>query len=349
MIPYIIFILVIVFLYFRKAPVWMLAVMILFSVLRYDTGWDYNMYEETVLHPSRWSNPEKSHFSWLWCQLFAFAYEIKFPHLAIALPNFVTYLVIYLSLKLLKLDKEQKCQALIVYICWQSFYLDSFSIIRQEIAMSFGFLAFALLQRKQFVWSVITVLLAAQLHTSAYVLVILYPVYLFRKVLNFNTICVASVIVAALLVSASNVLEALTIVDMSKYEVYLKSKDSFGDKITYVYILLAVYLLVMYHLSRKWTDVEKQCFMLSIVSMIGCVAVFTVGVSSVFTRIFSYFIIFMIVVFLPSMRILKARKLLSSAAVVLLAAYFLVYLEVTSAGVKLASSGMVPYKCILFQ
>ena len=83
--------------------------------------------------------------------------------------------------------------------------------------------------------------------------------------------------------------------------------------------------------------------------MVGCVGVFSVGVSSVFTRIFSYYIIFMIFILLPSLRIFRERKFLINLAVLILVSYFFVYLSISEAGTKLSSSGLVPYKCVLIQ
>lgn len=347
MIPYIFFILIIGYLYYKKSPLGMLIVMILFAVLRYDTGWDYMMYTETVNTPSWWNNANTSRFSLAWRELFKLAHDLKAPHLAIVLPNVVTYIILYLSLDMLKLSRIQKCQALLVYITWHSFYIDSFSIIRQALSLSLGVMAFALIQRRKFIVAAMVILAAYHLHSSAAVLILLYPVYYFRNRLNFRTICLAGAVIVLGLMSAAKILDSLSMVDMTKFDVYLKASDKFGGTIIYLYLLLAIYLLFTYQLRDKWTEIERQCYFLSIVSMAGCVSVFTLGVSSVFTRIFSYFIIYMIFVVFPSLTSFKDYKKFTPFVTVLLCAYFMAYLQITAGGTKLASSGLIPYKFIL--
>ena len=240
MIPYIIFIILILAFYYKKSPIGMLIVIIAFSVLRYDTGWDYMMYVDTVNNPKFWNNPEHSRYSFIWRELFRYAHALNFPHIAIALPNLITYLVLYFSLDVLGLDKTRKVQVLFVYVTWQGFYLDSFSIIRQAIAMSFGILTFALIQRHRLFASIVTFLIAVHLHSSAVVLIFLYLGYFYRKKLDFKHICIAAGVAIVCMISAGAVLEQLSFFDMSKYDVYLKMNDSFGGKIIFVYLILAM-------------------------------------------------------------------------------------------------------------
>ena len=58
----------------------MLIVMIAFAVLRYDTGWDYGMYEHIVNTPSFWDNAGTSRFSLVWRGLFALSNKLNAPH-----------------------------------------------------------------------------------------------------------------------------------------------------------------------------------------------------------------------------------------------------------------------------
>lgn len=62
MIPYFLFLLFLLIFYCGNKPICMLIVMIAFAVLRYDTGWDYGMYEHIVNTPSFWDNADTSRF-----------------------------------------------------------------------------------------------------------------------------------------------------------------------------------------------------------------------------------------------------------------------------------------------
>lgn len=346
MIPYIIFILCLLFCYWRKSPIGMLIVMILFAVLRYDTGWDYHSYELWVTNPSSWNNPETSRYSLFWRELFKVAHQLGFPHLAISLPNVVTYIMIYVGLRLLHLSKRQQVDALLVYATWYSLYLGSFSTIRQAIAMSFGFVAFACLQNKKYFWTVATYLIAVHLHTSAAVLILLLPIYIIREYLNLKWLLVSLAIVTTMLSGAGIVLESIGIVDMSKYSGYLKLSDNFGGKLMYLNIALGSYFVYTFIRKHNKTDIERQCYFAVLVSIFGSLIRYSMHLSNVFDRIFEYYIIFIILILLPSVDIFKERNILRPISVFLLVAFFFTYLIIVS-GATMASSGFVPYKCIL--
>lgn len=348
MIPYIIFTAVILYFAHRNNPKGMLFVLILFAVLRYDTGWDYMMYVRTVQNPSYWINGDHSRFSLLWRELFRFAHFIKCPHIAIVVPNVLTYVFVYQGLKMLNISRQGIVQSLMVYAFWNNFYLDSFSIIRQALSMSIGLIIFAAIQKKQFLYSLILYAIAIHIHTSSIILGFLYPVYLIRSKINFKWITVATVLIIISLFSLGKILLLLAGAGLDKYEIYLNMNDSFGGKITYIYLLFAVYLMFAFRKGKNWNTLCNQCFFLSIVAMFGCVSVYVAGVSSVFTRIFSYYIIFMIPIVYPSLRIFKEYRTLNIYVTIILILYFFSYLIISDGGAKLASSGMLPYKCILF-
>lgn len=347
MLPYIVFIILLLICYYKRWPMGMIGIVILFAALRYDVGWDYNMYCHIVRSPIEWNNEDTSRFSFPWRELFRFAHEYNTPHFAIILPNIITYIILYCGLSLLKMKKRQKVDAIFVYVMWYELYLGSFSIIRQEISMSLGFLLFALLQRKKFLVSIIVLLLASWLHSSASVLIILYPVYLLRNKLNVKWVCISTVVIFFAVTYASYLLTNLSFIDMSKYEDYLKPSDNTGGKIIYVNILLSAYLILVFYRSKRLSAVDKQCYFLTITSLIGNVAIYFLGLSTVLGRIFSYFVIFLIPILLSSLHIFKGAPKIKPVAISALVTFFFAYLYITQGGEKLASSGYLPYKFIL--
>ena len=347
MFPYIVFITFISYYYYTRRPVCMLWTLIIFAVLRYDVGWDYASYVESISNPSTWDDAETSRHSFLWRELFRFAYNINSPHIGIITPNILTYIFVYLGLKKINLSKQVIADALFVYATWSSFYLGSFSTIRQALAMSVGLLLFAYVQNRQFAKSFILYVLAILLHPSAAVLIIIYPTYFIRSQLNFIWILSSVVIICSVLFSLQSILMMLSFIEMDQYEVYLNWNDSFGGKIIYVNIALVIYLLIVYLITKHINDIQRQSFFYTILSFVGNIAAYFIGLSNVINRIFLYFIIFMIIILLPSINKFKYKNYFRLIASVCLIIYFFTYLYITRSGV--ASSGYIPYKFIFLQ
>ena len=80
MFPYILFALLVLLLYCFKKPAGILIVMIAFSVLRYDVGWDYISYYE-ICRDSVQLGMAEDRYSFVWNALFNFAYTQETPHL----------------------------------------------------------------------------------------------------------------------------------------------------------------------------------------------------------------------------------------------------------------------------
>lgn len=348
MLPYIIFISLVYICYCKNAAKTMLFIMIVFAVLRYDTGWDYASYQNIVFTPKQWGDSETTRFTWIWRNFFELCYLLKTSHLAICLPNILTYIAIYWGLNILKLSSRHKVAILLVYICWPDLYLGSFSTIRQALAIGLGFLVFSLIQRQKYIWSVIVYLFAVQIHPSAIILILLYPVYIFKNHLNFKTICIASIFIVLLIISMTSLMKIIQIFDQPTYEIYLQSKDTFGKKIIYVNLFLTVYLLFTFKLHKNWSMIERQSFFMTIIALVGNTAIFYAGLSNAINRIFTYYMVFISIILLPSLDVFKEKKLLKIITSIILVAYFCTYLLITEDGAKVASSGFLPYKCILF-
>lgn len=321
--------------------------MILFAVLRYNTGWDYNSYIETISNPGEWENSEFSRYSWFWIQLFKFSYNIKFPHFAIAFTNFLTYCIIYFALKTLRLSKVRIAQSLIVYILWNSLYLSSFSVIRQSISVGLGLLMFAYIQKQSFIKSLLSFGLAVSLHPSAIILILLYPIYFFKKYLNVKIAIISCFIFVLSAISIFMLIAQIGF--FSDYLIYFGWTNDFGGLMVYVDLLVLGYFIFVFSQKKIISSVERQCYFICIISFFGRCLFFYLGIPGAISRILEYFVIFMIIILLPSLQIFKPTKQIINIAIFTLSLYFIVYLEITAPGASLASSGFVPYKFIFVQ
>lgn len=349
MIPYFLFLLFLFIFYWGNKPVCMLIVMIAFAVLRYDTGWDYGMYEHIVSTPSYWDNADTSRFSLVWRGLFALSNKLNTPHLAIAVANVLTYVVLYISLCVLKLTKTQKLHALLVYCLWNDFYLSSFSTIRQALSMTIGLLVFAFIQRKKLLISILSYLIAVHVHSSAVILILLYPIYFLRRQLNFKWLCISVILIGIVLACIESVLTSLTDVGLNKYEIYLKWQDSFGSKLIYLNVMLALYFMVVFYKNKHISEMERQCYFMVLSGIFGGIAIYVYGGSIVFTRMLSYFTIFMIFILFPSINVFKERVKIRLLLNCILVIFFITYLGIISKGGGSTLSPYVPYKCIFLK
>ena len=151
MFPYLLFVAVLLFFYYRKNPIMMLLTLVAFAVLRYDVGWDYmNYYEFSSDEGSLALARERYSVVWSW--LFETAYSLKMPHLGIAVPAVLTSVAVYLSVRMFcEKDEAAMSDSLLVYALWPFFYLGSFSTIRQSLAVALGLLIFVLLYKRRWI------------------------------------------------------------------------------------------------------------------------------------------------------------------------------------------------------
>ena len=345
MLPYILFIVFILYFFHRRQPKWILWTLIIFAALRYNVGWDYLSYTNIIDKPTTWEK-----YSFFWRELFRYAHESGFYHVGIVLPNILTYLCIYKGLKELGLSKKNQAGALLVYATWNSLYLGSFSTIRQAFAIGVGFMMFSFIQNRKIVKSLFCYVFAIILHPSAILLVFLYLGYALRNRLNFKWLTVSVMVLIAGIVSLKNVLIAFSMLDMAQYEVYLKMSDNFGGKIIFVNGFLAIYLFIVFFLSNKNLDsVKRQCFFYTLIAIIGNIAIYALGLPNIIARMLSYYMIFMIVILLPSLQVFRQKYRLRVMAVSFLTLYFFVYLFITKPATRDNKSGYLPYRCIIIE
>lgn len=342
MIPYFLFLIIVLIFFYKKNPIGILSTMIIFAVLRYDTGWDYASYIKTIAASIK-SDAER--LSWFWNELFRFSADIKFPHFAIAVTSTLTYLTVYHALKILRLNKTQICQALLVYILWYSLYLGSFSVIRQSLSVAFGLLMFAYIQKKSYIKSIISLIIAIHLHPSALVLILVYPVYFLRNRINLKLILIVSAGITFSLLLITKLIESIPILKI--YLGYLSWNTNTGGLMVLIDMFLTAYLIFSFYRLRHIPVIGMQCYFLSIITFLGRSMAFLLGITSVLSRIFDYFLIFMIFIIFPSIKIFKDNTKIANIVTLFMVLFFIVYLQISKGGTDLASSGYVPYKFIL--
>lgn len=97
----------------------------------------------------------------------------KEPQFFLAVAALTVSALIYPTYKRLCVDTSLT----IVLFCFLSTFVMMFSGIRQMLAVGIGFVSYELTRRGKLVFFILTVLLAMSFHTSAFMLIVMYPLY----------------------------------------------------------------------------------------------------------------------------------------------------------------------------
>ena len=97
----------------------------------------------------------------------------KDPQFFLATASLVTSIMIYPTYKRLCVDSSLT----IALFCTMSTFVMMFSGIRQMLAIGMGFVAYEFTRRKKLIPFIIFALLATTFHTSAFMLILMYPIY----------------------------------------------------------------------------------------------------------------------------------------------------------------------------
>lgn len=97
----------------------------------------------------------------------------KKPQFFLAVSGFVTSIMIYPTYKRLCVDSTLT----IALFCTMSTFVMMFSGIRQMLAIGMGFVAYEFTRRKKLIPFILLTLLATTFHTSAFMILLMYPIY----------------------------------------------------------------------------------------------------------------------------------------------------------------------------
>lgn len=343
MIPYILFLILELLCYSKHNYKLMALLMMVFSLIRYDVGWDYMSYVEKVEDfGSLTIYWERFSFIWMW--LFSFCNKVNCPHLALAIPGFITLFLIYKTIDLFEETEKSKCDALIVYILWPFLYLGTFSTVRQSLAAALGLLIIYYIIHGKSRIAILLGVINYFVHPSSVVIFILLFLKPGVKFTSLKEVVFYTIITIGIFSSLSLV---LTTLGVTQYLFYLDDTDSFGSTLSILLTLIASYLFV-----EKWnsksTDLVKDSMLCIIILCFICKTyIFLFLNVSIIARVLDYFDVLLIFV-LPytykGSKFSVPRKIF----VFCLSALFLFYLYNTQKAnnADLASSSFVPYKTI---
>lgn len=183
--PYILFIGAVFFITGISAPVKTKVVsitcmMLLFTCIRYDIGWDYQGYKETAMGMDAQEYERVEFFDKV---LFDIAIFFKEYQLFFILASFLTYIPLaWFCLK----QSRDPVLSLLVYLLYPSLFLESMSAVRNFMAYSIILIAIAMLIRNKPWKALFWIAIASGFHISALLALLLIPVYKIKTGIKFQ-------------------------------------------------------------------------------------------------------------------------------------------------------------------
>ena len=213
-----------------------LFVIIFIGIFRFDVGWDYINYYNYIDKIEVNQIIRLEPLSQIFCII---AILFDNPPLLFVLFGLPTYLIFFHSFKKYSVNFQ-----LSVLIFLAFFYLESFTSVRQILALSISFWGFKYILKQSLFKYVLVVGFAALFHVSALAALFIYPVY------RFLSLRMLVFIIPILFLAKEILLRVLYVLDIYSY--YIDKLDEYtgGGIVRYIQIALFVSLLLLAYLKR---------------------------------------------------------------------------------------------------
>jgi hypothetical protein len=251
--------------------------------------------------------------------------------------SFATIMLVY---KGIKLYTEHINLALFVFILIPGLYLNSFSIVRQSIAIAILFYGYHFLVKRKYLKYFIITLLAANFHYTALFTIPFFLISL--KAASMKHWMYVVMIIGSIILSQINLSLFIfqKILGYTGYVAYAMYSDG-GASLLKIIVLnvIAVFFLLFYN---KMTDCEKTMYFFTILS-ITIVTIF--GSIGAVTRFAYYFKIFEIILVSNTIFLLKSKINRSILLMFIMGYYFAIFINAISFDMSRDySPKLTPYK-----
>lgn len=235
----------------------------------------------------------------------------------------VSVMTFLLIAKFIKDNSTDILLSVEVVLC-EYFFMMSFNEMRQCLAIAVAVQAYALLRSKKIKSAIIVILVAALLHNSALITLVLLPIVLINpdnKQKSFRIISIFVAMAPIILILCQNILVQYFPRYTSYYTVNYW-QNTLGGKL--ILIIIEINFIIIFY--KRNFDVHDSYY-LSLICIIG-IAFQLAGLQiAAFDRLGWYFRIYLVLFFPVSMKIydLKTRHYLSCVLIFLLAVLYLHY------------------------
>lgn len=296
--------------YSRSLFVLAFLLVTLLQMIHYDYGADYMGYlEEHAIYSKSWDEiaylREIGHgafkdMGWALVQrLFPGKYGF-FAFIAIIsiIQNYIYYILIKDYVK-----QSDRWKAMAIYLFTTSFYAQSFSAIRQGLAVALCIGALLLALKNKFWIAIIVALLTVSIHSSA--LVFLPVIFLTKFNLNHGRLyaSIFSVMAAVLYLNTTMIGDVYTwLIGLSpllskNYGHYIEKMAATENPLGYGFLLNSImYIIMIYFIFKRFEEFTKEQQLFLLLTCIPFLLIpFAIHISGIISRLDAYFSVFGIV------------------------------------------------------
>ena len=316
---------------------------LVFSAIRYQTGYDYGNYLEAIQLDG---SEEKFEIIVRWIIRFS---RVTHPQFFFAITSFLTLFPIYKLSKKYSIDPSL---SLIAYVFFPVFFLESLSIIRNAVAISMSLLAIDKFLEKSYWTASLFYICAIGFHLSAIIGILFILLYKFNLSRNALIVCyLLSFIISPIILNfiSSIQSEASLFLKISNYA--MNGKIGAGATMAILVNIIGVICLIYWKRIEQLTDYNKLWLIYCIVGVI-CWNSFSFE-GTLRLRISSYFLIFFILI-IPSFKYIFRRIIPRVMKVILVCCLLLVfvasfYININGHLQDLSKMSVLPYQCVFYK
>ncbi len=281
----------------RESNYFTIIVLILFSGLRYQVGYDYDAYLGIMKYPTDWSINRLEPFERF---LIKYCVQTKFYQLFFIVNSFITIWCIWGGLNNLK-----KCGtitnisiSILIFLTAPLMFLQSFSIVRHWTALSIVFYGSTWLLRGKMLNFIICIILSTTCHSVGWIGLLYYPLCKFKISLRLNVIAIIICLTCGE-VFKGYLLSHITGTDnllINLFIRYIQSDEGETGLTKIPYVFLAFDIIFLYIRKFKYNDIYQQ---FSTIYNAGCCLMFLLSFQTTISLRFSTLFLVYIIVAIP--------------------------------------------------
>ncbi len=347
LIPYLIFAVVLLTARCTRKPWLMLTVMVVFSCIRFDVGWDYMFYYNASADDPD-TNLFARHCGWLWMQAFRLFHAMGTPWLTHVVAGGSTLGIFYFGARNLAQSRSGLCNALLFYALWPTLYLTSFSTLRQSMAVAMVLLIVAFIVKRRLFAAALLIVLNLFIHDTSVAAWPIYLLFLLQRQMNWRYLLTFSIlfIVAVLSVRLWGLHSGVP--SIVNYARYLDSTDNYGIKLFITNAMLAGGIVATLKLrGGEENGITRNSIYISLGGVICLLILIALRTSPPVWRVTEYYTVFLSLSLFPLIDMWPCKKLLRGAAATGLTLHFILFLWNSTRGNEIVSSPYVPYKTLI--
>jgi hypothetical protein len=213
----------------------MSVVVFLFSILRYNVGWDYMAYYDTIMH--NFDSSLLSRNEVISTSLIIFSRKIGSANFYFIVNSVIT---VFLIAFVLHKNSPDPFFSFFIFITFPLFFLNSLSIVRNFTAIAIVFYSLRFINEGRLLRYVVMIMIASGFHTSALIALLFYPL----KFLNINSMGIIIMIVSGSILRPllSSELKSLFPI----LNIYLKRTSDFQGWHLIFFFVFILFLVVVF-------------------------------------------------------------------------------------------------------